>query len=488
MSARHTRDRFVTAGAGARVASLALGAAIALAIGGCTLAPRYERPASPVEAKFNGQEGASAVPAAEIGWRDFFPDSRLQDLIGRALTNNRDLRVAALNVEAARAQYRIQRSDLVPKIDAVGDGSSQRVPASLSLTGDGTVLRQYTVGAGVTAFELDLFGRVRSLRQSALEQYLSLEETRVSTHLALVAEVANAWLTLIADRELLRLTQETLQSQEQSYELTRLRFQAGVVSEVDLHQSEISFRDAEVNIADYTRRVEQDRNALELLIGEPLPPEADRGEPSVESQIFVQDIPAGLPADLLERRPDIRAAEHALKAANADIGAARAAFFPRITLTGLYGEADTELSGLFNGGQATWSFLPQIRVPIFSGGANAAGLDLADVRKRAEVARYEQAIQVAFREVSDALVARRTLDQQLRAQEALTRAAESSFRLADMRYRGGVDSYLTSLIAQRDQYAAQQELINTRLARASNLVLLYKALGGGWLEQEQQLR
>lgn len=476
-------------------------------LGACTMAPRYERPEAPVATEFSttapgvtlpgtgmGEVTGARAPdgsrtqadaaqtrlASDIGWREVFPDPQLQDLITRALTNNRDLRVAALNVEAARAQYRIQRADLVPGIDVVGEASSQRIPSSLSTTGESYVQRSYGAAVGVTAFELDLFGRVRSLRNSALETYLSLEETRLSTQIALVAEVANAWLTLVADQELLRLSRETLENQRRSLELTRMRFQAGVASEVDVHQAEIALREAEVNIAAYTRQVVQDRNALTLLVGEPLPPDIGTGERSINSQVFAQDLPAGLPAQLLERRPDIRAAEHALKAANANIGAARAAFFPRITLTGSYGDADRELSGLFEGGERTWSFVPRITLPIFDGGANVANLDLAQVRKRVEVSRYEQTIQVAFREVSDALIARSTLDEQLRAQEALTEAASNSYRLAEMRYRNGVDSYLTTLVAQRDLFRAQQALINTRLARASNLVLLYKALGGGW--------
>lgn len=507
--------RFMTLQASIRGAiALAL---LSAAVSGCTLAPRYERPSAPVDSEFstavpnvggtsasggisssgeasaagNIPAGASASAsgaavearlASDIGWREVFPDPQLQDLIGRALRNNRDLRMAALNVEAARAQYRIQRADLVPNIDVAGEGSSQRVPSSLSTTGQTYVSRSYAVAAGVTAFELDLFGRVRSLRNTALETYLGLEETRLSAQIALVAEVANAWLTLVADQELLRLSRETLQSQQRSLELTRMRFQSGVASEVDVHQAEIAVHEAEVSIATYTRQIVQDRNALALLVGEPLPVDIGTGERSINSQVFAQDLPAGLPAQLLERRPDIRAAEHALKAANANIGAARAAFFPRITLTGSYGDADRELSGLFEGGERTWSFIPRITVPIFSGGANAANLDLAHVRKRIEVARYEQTIQVAFREVSDALIARSTLDEQLRAQEALTEAASKSYRLAEMRYRNGVDSYLTTLVAQRDLFRAQQALINTRLARASNLVLLYKALGGGWTD------
>jgi outer membrane protein, multidrug efflux system len=292
----------------------------------------------------------------------------------------------------------------------------------------------------------------------------------------------------VADRELLKLTRETLESQRSSFDLTRLRFSSGVVSELDLHQAEIAVRNAEVNIAAYSRRVALDKNALALLLGEPLPAnlasdEDERDTPTMASQLLTQDLTAGLPADLLERRPDIRAAEHALQARNADIGAARAAFFPRISLTGSYGQAHSDLTGLFDTQQRVWSFAPQLTLPIFAGGANVANLDLANVRKRIEIARYEQAIQSAFREVADALVARGTLSEQLAAQEALTRAAGQTYTLADMRYRGGVESYLNSLIAQRDHYVAQQNLIDLRLAQASNAVSLYKALGGGWVER-----
>jgi multidrug efflux system outer membrane protein len=410
------------------------------------------------------------------------PRSRAPDLLARSLANNRDLRIATLNVEAARAQYRIQRADLVPGIDAQGSSTNARVPADLSQTGQSELTRTYSAGFGVSSFELDLFGRVRSLRRAALEDYFRLEETRTAAQLLLVSEVANAWLTLIADRELLRLATETRDSQRKSYDLTKLRFEAGVSSEMDLHRSESPWREAEVDIAQQTRRVAQDRNALALLVGEPLPAAVASGEHAIDAQTFSKTLPAGIPAELLVRRPDVRAAEHALKAANADIGAARAAFFPSIELTGFYGQASDDLSALFQSGHTSWSFMPQVRLPIFSGGANLAGLDLANVRKRIEIARYEQSIQIAFREVADALVARATLDDQLRAQEALTRASDSSYRLADTRYRGGVDSYLSALIAQRDLYTAQRQLIVTRLAGASNLVQLYTTLGGGWKE------
>ncbi len=462
---------------------LTVAATMAVTLAACTLAPRYEQPASPAPAAYEGVDSTTApVAAADIAWSEFFPDPELKDLIRRALTNNRDLRIATLNVEAARAQYRIRRADLVPSIDAVGTASNQRTPGPVSPTGDNTLQRTYSAGLGTTAFELDLFGRVRSLRRQALEQYFALEETRIAAQLVLVSEVATAWLTLIADRELLALAEETRASQHKSYELTRLRFDSGVSSEVELHRSESAWRAAEVDIAQQKRRVEQDRNALALLVGEPLPPNVGANGQPIEQQTFAQELPAGIPAELLTRRPDIRAAEHALKAANANIGAARAAFFPSIGLTGFYGSASDDLSDLFRSGTTSWSFTPVVRLPIFSGGANMAGLDLANVRKRTEIARYEQSIQVAFREVADALIARSTFEEQLRAQEALTRAAEASYRLADVRYRGGVDSYLGALIAQRDLYTAQRQLIVTRLAGAANIVQLYQTLGGGWKE------
>ncbi len=457
--------------------------ALAAVLSACTLAPEYEQPPAPVATAYEGVDSApAAVPAAEIGWSDFFPDGELRDLITRALANNRDLRIATLNVEAARAQYRIQRSDLIPSVEVQGSAVNQRTPGELSRTGESELTRVYTVGAGVPAYELDLFGRVRSLKNAALEDYFAITENRTAAQLLLVSEVANAWLILIADRELLRLAEGTRVSQRQSYDLTKLRFDQGVSSEIELHRSESLWREAEVDIAQQTRRVAVDRNALALLVGEPLPPETGSSAQALEAQTFGKELPAGLPADLLVRRPDVRAAEHALRAANADIGAARAAFFPSITLTGFYGNASDDLSALFQAGHTNWSFVPQVRLPIFSGGANKAGLDLANVRKSIEIARYEQSIQVAFREVADALISRSTLEDQLKAQEALTRAAESSYRLADMRYRGGVDSYLGSLIAQRDMYDAQRALIVTRLAGAVNLVQLYQSLGGGWKE------
>jgi multidrug efflux system outer membrane protein len=459
------------------------------ALAACTLEPRYERPAAPVRSEFaepstqyTSPAAAQGEPraAADIGWREVFPQPELQGLIERALANNRDLRVAALNVDEARARYRVRRADLFPAVDVQATGSSQRVPAVLSQTGTGYVARQYEIAAGFTAFEVDVFGRVRSLKNAALEDYLALDETRAAVQISLVGEVARAWLALVADEDLLHLTQETLANQRSSLEIVQMRVDAGVAREIDLHQAEIAVRSAEVNGARYVRQIAQDRNALELLVGEPLPQDLRSAGRDLGAEVFAGELPPGLPADLLERRPDIRAAEHDLRAATADIGAARAAFFPSVTLTGAGGRAHSDLDRLFDDGQRVWSFMPRINVPIFAGGANRANLDVAQVRKRIEVAQYERTIQNAFREVADALAAQSTLEDELRAQTGLAQSAESAYRLADLRYRGGIDSYLTTLIAQRDTYAAQLALVSARLARAANRVQLYEALGGGW--------
>jgi len=464
-----------------------LAAVAALALSGCTLAPHYQRPATPVaDAYPSGPAygaGADAAQAAavDLGWRDFFQDAYLQSLIDTALRNNRDLRVAVLNIEAARAQYRIQRSALMPTIDAVGAQSAQGIPPALSQTGNRMVSRQYSASIGVTAFELDLFGRIQSLKDQALELYLATAEARRSAQISLIAEVADTYLTLLADRDLLQLTRDTLQNQQAAYDLIRRRFEEGVASEVDMHQAQTSVETARANLALYTRQLAQDRNALVLLLGAPLP-----GEPpqtGLGGLPALADTPAGLPSALLQRRPDILAAEHALRAANANIGAARAAFFPSISLTASTGTASPTLSGLFDANTSAWSFVPQLSLPIFHGGANIANLDLAHVQKNIEIANYEKSIQVAFRETADALAARGTLDDELAAQQRLVDASAASYRLADLRYRNGVDSYLNALVSQRSLYSAQQVLIATQLAQLSNRVNLYKVLGGGWLER-----
>ncbi|MTJ80176.1 MAG: efflux transporter outer membrane subunit [Telmatospirillum sp.] len=467
-------------------------AAGAILLAGCTLAPDYERPALPVSADWPdgskpgaARAGDEAPAPAELGWRDFFSDPEIQSLIGMALTNNRDLRAQTLSVEAARAQYQIARADLFPSISATGNGSDQRVPANLSSSGAARTQRQFSTGLGFTAYELDLFGRIQSLSEQAEEQYLAQAETRTSSQITLVAEVANADLPLRADSALLRLTIEPLRSQRDSYDLVRREAEHGIATELDLRQAETAVRTAEASLAQYTRQVAQDRNALELLLGSPLPASFATQPGAIglpDNPPALADLPAGIPSALLERRPDIRAAEHSLKAANANIGAARAAFFPAITLTASGGLTSATLSDLFKGAQRTWSFSPAITVPIFEGGRLEAQLDYAKISKEISVAQYEKTIQTAFREVADALAARATLDDQIRAQQALVDASEVRYRLSQMRFQSGIEGYLNTLDAERTLFSARQTLISIRLARLQNLVTLYKVLGGGWAE------
>ena len=456
-------------------------------LSGCTLAPRYERPAAPVSKAWptsamgsvaTARAGATSPSAADLGWRDFFADPRLQQLVDLSLTNNRDLRVALLNVERSRAQYRIQRSDMFPSVDAMGSGARQRSPADLSPTGQALTASQYSVGLGVTAFELDLFGRVRSLTQQALEQYLATEEARRSAQLALVAAVATQYLTERAYDEQLVLARQTYETVQASLELTRRRFEQGSANELDVRTAEAQVQTARSNVASYVQLRAQAENALVVLVGQPLPAVLPAPR-SLEAQALVAELPSGLPSDLLQRRPDIRQAEHTLRSANANIGASRAAFFPSISLTASGGTSSAELSGLFKNASGTWLFSPQINLPIFSGGRNRANLDVANVTKQIEVANYEKAIQIAFREVADALAARSTLDEQIAAQAARVAAEQKRFALTELRYRTGVDNYLVVLLAQQDLYSAQQTLIQSQLSRLSNYIALYKALGGG---------
>jgi len=461
--------------------------ALVAMLSACSLAPHYERPAPPVAASYpdSGQaQGANARTAAEIGWREFFTDPRLKKMVELALANNRDLRVAVLNIEVARAQYQIQRADLFPSVDAAASGARQRIPSSLRQPGTPTVSSQYSVGAGVSAYELDLFGRVRSLKDAALASYLASEEARRSVHISLVSQVADAYLAAQALAEQLELTRQTLTTREDAYRIAQRQSETGTLSAFDLRQSETLVQSARADLASQTRARAQAENALVLLIGGPLPADLPPPQPLV-MQGIVTDVPVGLPSELLERRPDVLQAEQQLKSANANIGAARAAFFPQITLTGSYGTASDELSGLFKGGSLNWSFVPQLTLPIFDAGRNKANLDVGTARKSIAVANYEKAIQAAFREVADGLAARSTFDQQLGAQEALAHAEGERLGLAQLRYTNGVASYLDVLDAQRELFSAQQNLIQVRLARLTNLVDLYKSLGGGWLEQAQ---
>ncbi|AZD28084.1 outer membrane protein, multidrug efflux system [Pseudomonas sp. NFPP07] len=466
--------------------SLAITAAV---LSGCSLIPDYQQPQAPVAAQY--PQGPAYSPAeaanqaaAEQGWRQFFHDPALQQLIQTALVNNRDLRVAALNIDAYAAQYQIQRADLFPAISANGSGSRQRTPARMSQTGEAAISSQYSATLGVSAYELDLFGRVRSLSEQALQTYFSSEEARRSTQISLVASVANAYLTWQADKELLKLTQDTLAAYEESYRLTSRSNEVGVASALDLSQARTSVENARVQLARYTRQVAQDENSLTLLLGTSIP--ANLPSPQPLSADLLSELPAGLPSELLQRRPDILAAEHNLKAANASIGAARAAFFPSISLTANAGTLSPDMGGLFKGGSGTWSFAPQINIPIFNAGSLRASLDYSKIQKDINVAQYEKSIQTAFQEVSDGLAARQTYNQQLQAQRDFVNANQDYYRLAERRYRIGVDSNLTFLDAQRSLFSAQQALITDRLAQLTSEVNLYKALGGGWNEQGSQ--
>ncbi len=453
--------------------TLGLALAIALAGTGCaTLEPRLPEAQPQIPQSWPVPENGitpTAGAVGEVGWRDVLVDPRLERVVAQALENNRDLRVAMLNVERARAQYRIQRAERVPAVGA--NVAMERTG------GDAPTTDSFTASAGLASFELDLFGRLRSLNQQALESYLATEEARNATQIALIAEVANAYLTFLGDRKQLALSEKTLATRQKSYELIERRLELGMSNELDRAQARTAVESARTNQARYIRLVEQDVNALQLLVGAPI----NRAAPTIEldSVQLVQDMPVGLPSEVLLRRPDIMQAEHALKAANANIGAARAAFFPRVSLTALAGFASPALSSLFDSDNHTWSFAPSITVPIFDAGRNQANLEASKANREIAVARYEKSIQSAFRDVSDGLVARGTLVNQIEAQKALVDAADTSYRLSDARYRHGIDSYLAVLDAERSLYSAQQDLIQVQVQRLSNLVSLYKALGGG---------
>lgn len=448
-------------------------------LAGCSLTPQYVRPDSPVAATYPTQSGAeqAAYEAADIGWRTLFPDQRLQALIAAALENNRDLRIAALRIEEARAQYNIQSADRWPSLNAIAGGSRARTPGVLTTKGKDNISSRYDVGLSLASFELDFFGRVRSLNEAALAQYLATREARQAAQISLVAEVAKAYLAERAYVEQLALAQKTWDGRETAYELAKKRFDVGASSALDLRLSETLVQSARVSLAILARQRAQAENALTLLVGKPL---ADfPAAQALSAQNTVTDIPAGLPSDLLARRPDIRAAEQKLKAENANIGAARAAFFPRITLTAGLGTASNALSGLFSANTQAWSFAPQLLLPIFDAGRNRANLNLAQVRKNITVADYEKTIQAAFREVADALVARTTLDEQVAAQRAVQEAEAERLKLAELRYQNGVDSSLAVLDVQRELFAAEQLLVQTRLLRQLNSIDLYRTLGGG---------
>ena len=446
------------------------------------MAPTYKRPDAPVPTQWptgaayiETKSILSSTESPNVIWQDFVTDERLKQVIQRALTSNRDLRIAALNVERAAALYGIQRASLLPSVSAFGSMNKTLVPADLSTSGTSVTATQYTVSLGVTSWEIDFFGRIRSLKDQALEQYLATDQARHSAQILLISSVAGAYLTMAADREALKLVSATLESQEAAFKLIKRRFDVGIISDVDVQRAQSQVDTARGDVARYTQFVAQDENILTLLVGssihqELLPPDLRSVKP-------LKEVSPGLPSDMLLARPDILAAEHQLLAANANIGAARAAFFPRIILTGAVGTTSADLSGLFRPGQGMWNFAPQIVMPIFDARTWFA-YDVSKVDKEIAIAQYEKAIQTAFREVADALAVRGTVNQQIAAQESLVKAFAATYGLSSARYNKGIDNYLSVLDAQRSLYGAQQALIFLRLAGISNTVALYKALGG----------
>ncbi|TFW36222.1 efflux transporter outer membrane subunit [Massilia horti] len=464
----------------AKIKLVATPLALAMALTGCiNLAPKYERPGAPVAPSFPTVGGtvASGNPVAaeapvNIAWQDFFKDARLRELIKLALVNNRDLRIAIANIEQVRAQYQITRSQQFPGVSAGLNFNRS--------TGAENISTFYNVGLGVSGFELDLFGRVRNLTQAALAQFLATEEARKSTQISLISSVANAYLAVLADDELLELTRQTLTTREESLRLTQLRFNNGVASRLDVDQAASLVEQARTSLAQLVRQRAQDGNLLVLLVGQPIPDNLPAGQ--TLSATNLPDLPAGLPSDLLANRPDVRAAEQQLIAANANIGAARAAYFPRIALTGTVGSASTELSNLFKGGTYAWSLAANATMPIFDFGRTRGGIESAVAGRDIALAQYERSIQTAFSDVANALAGQATYTEQLRAQRAVALTEADRFRLSDLLYKNGTASYLDLLDAQRSLFAAQQQAIQANLQRLQNQVTLYRVLGGGWSE------
>ncbi|NIF18076.1 efflux transporter outer membrane subunit [Pantoea sp. Cy-639] len=459
--------------------NLAIPFALALALAGCSLAPTYQRPEAPVAAAWGDAAGHQGPALAQLDWQAFIVDPALRQLVGTALDNNRSLRQTLLDIEQARAQYRIQRADRLPGLSAGASGNRQHLPADLSSTGREGVSSTYQVGLSLPEYEVDLFGRVKSLSDAALEQYLSTEEVGRAARIALIAEVSQAYLTLDGAERRLALTRQTLSSREDSLALVGQRRSAGTATALD-HQEALGL--VEQSRAELEATVRQQRqayNALVLLLGSA---EAGKAIPTARSAepMVLQDIAPGAPSALIERRPDILAAEHRLRARNADIGAARAAFFPRISLTGSFGTSSAQMSGLFDGGSRSWSFMPQLSLPLFDGGRNKAGLSLAEARKDSAVAAYEGTIQTAFREVADALAGTDTLRREEAARRALADTSRATLALAKARYEGGVDNHLRYLDAQRNSYVNEAAFIEASTQRQLALVDLFRALGGGW--------
>lgn len=472
--------------------AILMAAALMPTLAACSLIPDYTRPALPVAtaypAGFASVAAAGQPAAADVGWRDFFADPIMADLIALALANNRDLRAAIENVEAAEATYRSDRASLFPTIDATGSGEFERAPAGASGFAAPLHINSYSLGLSAASYELDVFGKIRSQAQQAHEQFLSSAETRESMHISLVAQIAAEYLTWLADRDSIRVSADTAKADQISFDLQKLTTDKGNGTALDVAESEITLRTAQASEVQYTRAAAQDLDEIVLLAGAPLP--ADllirmNAAAGLDAQPHFPALPAGLPADLLERRPDIRAAEHTLLAANANIGAARAAFFPSITLTGNGGTTSGGIGKLFAAGTAAWLFEPNISVPIFDAGQNFANLDYAKVEKRVDIADYEKAIQSAFHDVADALAARATYTRQVAFERQLVDANTRNYNLSKMRFDAGVDDYLTVLVAQSSLFSAQLALVALKLSEQQNLITLYKVLGGGWMERSE---
>lgn len=451
---------------------------LALTLSGCSLAPSYERPLAPVAQSWSAAS-QTGTAAASLEWQRFIVDPDLRQLVSIALDNNRSLRQTLLDIEQARAQYRIQRADRVPGLNGSANGNRQRLPADLSNSGSSGVSSSYQVGVSLPEYELDLFGRVKNLTDAALEQYLSTEEAGRSARIALIAEVSQAYLTYDGAQRRLLLTEQTLASRENSLGLISQRRTAGAATALDYQEALGLVEQARAELESNARQKQQALNALVLLLGTA---DAAQHVPQVpqDKPMLIQDIAPGTPSELIERRPDILAAEHRLKARNADIGAARAAFFPRISLTGSFGTASAEISGLLDGGSRAWSFVPTLSLPIFDAGRNSANLDLVKVRKDSAVAAYEGTIQTAFREVADALSATDTLRREETARRNLANTSNATLKLAKARYEGGVDSHLRYLDAQRSHFTNESDYIETSTRRQIALVDLFRSLGGGW--------
>ncbi len=458
-----------------------------LILSSCTMIPQYSRPSVPISKDWPQGEAYKTIKysdaplATKLKWQEFLTDSKLQRIIEKGLSNNRDLRISALNVERAGAYYGIQRAEILPALDTIATGYRERTPTDLSRTGKAEITSKYSVSLGITSWEIDLFGRIRSLKEMALEQYLAQEQTHRGMTLSIISAVATAYYTYATNRENLKLANETLKNQQEFYELMKKRYEAGVISEIDLHRVRTQVETAREAVARYTQAVAQDKNYLDLLAGEMLSEELlPEGLNNIKSP---KDISPGLTSEILFSRPDIMAAEHTLKAYNAQIGAARAAFFPRISLTTLFGTASGELSGLFEGGSKTWSLQPQAVMPIFDARVWAAH-EAAKVEREIALVNYEKTIQTAFKEVSDVLAVKGTVEEQLQAIQSLVNSLRETYRLAKIRYENGIDSYLSVLDAQRALFQAEQQLNSLRLSKNINLINLYKVIGGEYTKKE----